>query len=102
MDLVVTERKEAGERIESYYGVAIIVEVAVILPGPIVHLNIILIIISTVVSHTEKHMHEIGWMSADGIKEYFAVVKIFEDICCTPVFVIKGVDSPKYYPSDDF
>jgi len=86
-----TKGKQTDQRIDANNRMAVVVNIAFVLPVPVVHLVVILVEVWRIVADTENHPEKIFGFIPEGIIHYFAVVKIFEDIGGGPVGVIVGI-----------
>lgn len=67
-----------------------------------IHLVVIEIKIGRVVSDAEEHLKVILRFSGQGIKQHLAVVKIFVDVGCAAVGIIKCVNKVEQNAKQDF
>ena len=94
MNLVETQGKDPEESVETDYGMAVVVEIAFVLPHPVVHEAVIPVEIRRVIADSAHHPEEIYRVLTECIVHHLAVVEIFEDVGSCSIGIIIGIDRP--------
>ncbi len=74
--------KKPDGSIKADYGMAVVIEVTLVHPVPVVHLVVVLVEMGGIVIDAKEHLEIVGRVVPQGIKHYFAIVKILKHIGC--------------------
>ena len=94
MHIVIAKRKKSYQCVESDNGMTVVVDAAVHLPCPKMHVRIIGIKFGSVISNPGNNFKKMNGVFPENIKNNFAVVEVFINICGGPIGIIKSIDGP--------